>query len=274
MMKLFSKLLIVAAILASGLARADIVVQIHGYLGSANSWENSGINSELRKNGWHKAGNVFMTPYGAMMTQFPENAQEKPIYSVELPSKAPIRVQANILEHMVQDLQKRHPDENITLVGHSAGGIVARLKLVQFGAGNVNRLITIASPHLGTGLATYALKDTSDLLPIDFIKDILGGSVYDTAKSSKGLLVDLQPIRPGSFLDWLNHQSHPDIEYISIIRGQDPYRSGDRIVPGFSQDMNQVAALYGRSKVYYVPTSHYLSPVDGNYLNILLKDKP
>ena len=271
-MKQFLKSLLLATLLASGLAQADIVVQIHGYLGSASSWDYSGINSELSKKRWQKAGNVFMTPYGSMMTQYSEGNSKKPIYSVELPSKAPIMVQANILEQMIQDLQKRHPNEKITLVGHSAGGIVARLKLVKFGAGNVNRLITIASPHLGTGLAVYALKETSDMPPIEFIKDIFGGSTYDTAKSSKGLLVDLVPVRPGSFLDWLNHQPHPGIEYISIIRGQDHVRSGDQIVPGFSQDMNQVAALRGRSKVFFVPTSHYLSPVDGNYLNVLLEN--
>ena len=272
MMKQFLKSLILAAFMVSSMVQADIVVQIHGYLGSASSWDYSGINSELNKKGWHKAGNVFMTPHGAMMTQFPESSGQKPIYSVELPSKTPIMVQANILEQMIQDLQKRHPDENITLIGHSAGGIVARLKLVKFGPGNVNRLITIASPHLGTGLAVYALNETSDMLPIKFIKDIFGGSVYDTARSSKGLLVDLVPVRPGSFLDWLNHQPHPDIEYISIIRGQDYLRSGDSIVPGFSQDMNQVPALGGRSKVYFVPTSHYLNPLDGNYLTTLLEE--
>ncbi len=270
-MKKLSTLLLLVLLFIAVAAKADIVVQIHGYLGSANSWDNSGINTELSKQGWYKAGNVFMTPHGAMMAQYPESSGGKPIYSVELPSRAPIMVQANILEQMIQDLQKRHPEEKITLVGHSAGGIVARLKLVQFGAGNVNRLITIASPHLGTGLAVYALKETSDILPIEFIKDIFGGSVYDTAKSSKGLLVDLVPVRPGSFLDWLNHQPHPDIEYISFIRGEDHIRSGDQVVPGFSQDMNQVTALRGRSKVYFIPTSHYLSPVDGNYLNVLLK---
>ncbi|MEN8123030.1 MAG: hypothetical protein ABFS35_22010, partial [Bacteroidota bacterium] len=32
--------------------------------------------------------------------------------------------------------------------GHSAGGVVSRLTLVQYGVGMVKRLITIAAPHL------------------------------------------------------------------------------------------------------------------------------
>ena len=43
-------------------ARADILVLVHGYLGSADSWEASGINSLLDANGWKRGGLVSSAP--------------------------------------------------------------------------------------------------------------------------------------------------------------------------------------------------------------------
>lgn len=253
-------------------ARADIVVLVHGYLGSPASWDNSAISKQLQQAGWQKAGVIFDTPQGAMLRQHATSSQNNIIYSLLLPSRAPLVHQAELLQRMISDLEKRHPDESIVIIGHSAGGVVARVKLVRYGAGNVSKLITIASPHLGTGLASYALNETHSGGPVGFLKGFFGGEKYDIAKSSTPLLVDLVPARPGSFLNWLNHQPHPEIEYVSVIRGKDAALSGDSIVPGHSQDMNEVFALRGKSQRYYLPTSHGLNPLDGDFLSVLLED--
>lgn len=269
-MKKLLALIFTLFLLVSPTLKADIVVLVHGYLGSSDSWQYSGINNQLAAAGWKHAGDIIDSPIGSLLIGFPETTPDKPIYSVNLPSRAPAGIQADILQNMITDLEKRHPEENITLVGHSAGGVVARLKLVRYGAGQVNRLITIASPHLGTLIAVKALDETHDILPIDIIKSFFGGDLYHTVKSSTGLLVDLVPSHPGSLLYWLNSQPHPQIQYISIIRGLDESRNGDRIIPGFSQDMNNVPALRGKSQRYYLPTEHLLNPYDGDFLAKLL----
>jgi triacylglycerol esterase/lipase EstA (alpha/beta hydrolase family) len=50
----------------------------------------------------------------------------------------------------------------VDFIGHSAGGVVARVALVNYGADTVAWLITIAAPHLGTERASEALDATDD----------------------------------------------------------------------------------------------------------------
>jgi len=257
--------------LATASVKADIVVLVHGYLGSPDSWETSGINTRLQAAGWNRAGVVFSTPAGIMMSKLPTPPKDHQVYSVSLPSRAPVGIQADLLKRMLSDLQKRHPMEEVVLVTHSAGGVVARMALVKYGAGKVSKLITIASPHLGTGLAAYALNETHQSGPVGVLKSFFGGNVYHTAKSSTGLFVDLVPSRPGNMLYWLNSRQHPAIEYISIARGKDININGDQIVPGYSQDMNRIPALHGKSQLYYVNSNHMLNPRDGELLALLLE---
>jgi hypothetical protein len=134
----------------------------------------------------------------------------------------------------------------------------------------VSRLITIASPHVGTARALEALDATHDSGPIGWLKDFFGGGLYHTVKASAPLLADLAPPVPGSPLYWLNAQPHPDIEYVSVIRTTPEGFAGDIVVPGFSQDMNQVPALRGRSRVVAAPSGHELLPGDGLLLAQLL----
>ena len=268
------RLFLALLVLASSPLKAEIVVLVHGYLGSPQSWEHSGINARLQAAGWQRGGVVFHTPAGSMLTRHYTASVDRPIYSVSLPSRAPALLQSDLLHFMITDLEKRHPNEKITLIGHSAGGLMARLKLVRYGAGQVDKLITIASPHLGTIMAIVALEETHDNFPFNILKDIFGGSTYDIVKSSTPLLVDLTPPRPGSLIDWANHQPHPDIEYVSVVRGFDYFRNGDNLIPGFSQDMNNVPALRGKSQVYYLPTGHLLNPHDGEILSLLLESDP
>ena len=79
------------------------------------------------------------------------------------------------------------------------------------------------------------------------------------------MLVDLLPAESGNLLAWMNMQPHPDIAYYSVIR-QLPNVAGDSIVPAYSQDMNNVPALHGRSQTLLVPAGHGLAPQDGTLL--------
>ena len=256
------------AVLSLGV-RADVVLLVHGYLGNAGSWEFSGVNAALAHNGWQPAG-IIIPRNGTMLLPPSAPAAAKKAYTVELPSTAPLMVQSDMVLDALRALKARHGKEPITLVGHSAGGVVARLALVRDQSSGVTRLITIASPHLGTERALEALDATHQGGPIGFVKDVFGGRDYYTVKDSWPVLVDLSPSMPGSMLYWLNGQPHPGIEYVSIVRSA-PFGLGDILVPGFSQDLNNVPPLAGKAKVYVTPAAHALVPADGAMLASLLK---
>ncbi|MDJ0808031.1 MAG: alpha/beta fold hydrolase [Gammaproteobacteria bacterium] len=239
-------------------ASPDILVLVHGYLGNAASWERSGVSAVLHQNGWQRAG--IATPAGMISTA--DIPAGNKLYTVELPSIAPIRVQADVLHTYLYGIQNTHPDEPLVLVGHSAGGVVARLLLIRHGLSNTKALVTIASPHLGTARAIEALDATDDPFPISMMKDFFAGEIYDVVRDSWGVLLDLTPAHPGSLLHWLNQQSHPDIQYISVLR-PGPVGLGDELVPSFSQDMNNVQALAGKSVTHRLPLRHALQPADG-----------
>lgn len=254
---------------------AEITVLVHGYMSNANTWETSGVNDQLRQDGWEYAGTLGYSPTGLLNQTKQLNNAEKRFYSVELPALAPAAIQASWLNAALQQLSSQYPDEAINLVGHSAGGVVARLTLIQYGAGNVTRLITIASPHLGTDKAIKALNASNNSGMFGFIKkavvrDAIGDDLYNTLQHSRGILIDLTPPSPGSMLFWLNAQAHPDIEYVSIVRSSGYNITGDIAVPPFSQDMNQVPVLAGKSRTIIVLQGHQLTPNDGKLLAELL----
>lgn len=250
-------------------ARADVALLVHGYLGNAGSWEFSGINATLARHGWMPAGVIVPGPVGPLLPA-PTPAAARKTYSVELPSTAPLMLQADMLVAALRALKSRHGKEAITLVGHSAGGVVARMALVRGGDSGVTRLITIASPHLGTERALQALDATHDGGPVGFVKDIFGGREYHAVKRSWPVLLDLSPAIPGSALFWLNAQPHPNIQYLSIVRAA-PFGLGDLLVPGFSQDLNNVQQLAGKARTYVVPEGHALTPADGLMLASLMR---
>lgn len=244
-----------------GQARAEVMVLVHGYLGSAASWSESGVLSGLAAQGWKPAG--ILAPVGGavrLLGRVPV-AGEKTVYTVELPSLAPIVVQAQWLGRMLGTLSASAPNEPLWLVGHSAGGVVARALLVMQPNSPARGLITIASPHLGTGRAVQALDYTEDGFPFNMLKSFFSGGTYELLEDSRGVLVDLVPARPGSFLEVLNRQPHPAIRYAAIVR-HGPVGLGDELVPAFSQDLNQVPVLAGRAQRLTAGTGHALVPQD------------
>jgi len=265
-------LLMLAASLLSLTARADVLVLVHGYLGGVQSWDRSGITPILQRHGWQRAGAWVAGPAGIQLIPAQGMQAERKFYAVDLPSEAPILVQVYLLRQILDAIGKQHKDEPVILVGHSAGGVVARAALVRGDVGNVKALITIASPHLGTERAEQALDATDIPFPLSIMTDIFAGDAYETAMRSRSLYVDLVRPRPGSLLYWLNAQPHPDIQYFSIVRGEAGFGRGDYIVPTYSQDMNNIPALRGRSSLIKIPVDHGLEPVDGSVIVNLLSD--
>ncbi|MBF0357910.1 MAG: alpha/beta fold hydrolase [Magnetococcales bacterium] len=257
----------------SGGAKADVLVLVHGYMGSPGSWEESGAVSVMENNGWHRAGIISTDPGGGvhLLPALAGQSKKNKVYIVSLPSKAPIVFQVQHLQLMLEFLNQRHSSEPFILAGHSVGGVVARLALVKGAVPNPKALITIASPHLGTPRAGQALDITDSPWPVEVFKDIFGGPVYHTLKSSRSLYYDISGQWPGSLLYHLNNSPHPDINYISVIRGESFMIWGDSVVPTVSQDMNNVRMLKGKSAVYTTGTGHSLVAGDGFLLTEILK---
>ncbi len=272
--------LLFLGLLASLPVRADVTVLVHGYLGSDRSWVDSGVIAVLQDHGHVLRGTWHPSPQGPVFLPL-DKGPGGTLYTVLLPSIAPIVVQANWLAAYLQEIHRRHPGEPITLVGHSAGGVVARMTLVRHRPASVHRLITIAAPHLGTWRALQALDAVNDDWPPPLhqvrrweVQRRLGEPLYHTLRASRGVLQDLVPARPGTLLYWLNQQPHPDIDYIALIRGGIPHLPSDRLVPPFSQDMRQVPAIGSRARTYTTPPGHLLRPHDGRILAALLASSP
>ena len=267
---IYSRLSLILCLLLPAPVMAEVAVLVHGYHSGAQAWESSGVSSILEQNGWPRAG--LYSGVGSRVQYFAAagNDKQNKTYVVDLPSEAPVMLQADLLSMALNDIRQRNPLEPITLIGHSAGAIVARTALVKGNVNGVIRLISIAGPNLGTERTIQALNATDIPWPFSMVADIFAGGDYKTVKRSRHLLIDLLPATPGTYLGWLNNQPHPEIEYIAIVRGQSLTMSGDWMVPGISQDLNNVVAIAGRAKVITVPSGHELSPIDGaGLVNIL-----
>lgn len=264
-----------ALVFAGPASAGRILVLVHGYLGDSASWQQSGALPVLVQAGWRVAGNWQSTPSGVRLEPVGPPAGEFAINTVDLPSTAPLMEQARFLGGMLGAVAQRHPTDRVDLVGHSAGGVVARLALVNYGAGTVTRLITIAAPHLGTERASQALDATDDSglfggIKRWYVKRKVGDDMYRTLQSSRGVLADLAPPAPGNLLYWLNGRRHPNISYVAVVRGAPYGLPGDQVVPAPSQDLRRVTALNGRATIRVVAGGHELSPQDGLLLSELV----
>lgn len=240
------------------------VVLIHGYLSDGSSWRPLGIVNALQQVGWVDAGHTF--PSGAAVLP-PLNHSQAPthyVYTVTLPSEAILPAQTSWLGTYLQAIHARHPNNDLVLVGHSVGGVVARLAVVSLGI-PIKGLITIASPHLGTDKAEVGIMAHNS--PLGWFAPLFG---WDTLNRSQGLYWDLVREYPGSLLFWLNRQPHPIARYISVVRRGEEIGAGDYLVPAYSQDMNNIIALQGRSEVIFSIGMHALQPADGPLLMTLL----
>lgn len=253
-------------LLLPGMAAAEAMVLIQGYLGEDDPWRRSGVATVLQQGGWQDGGHLLDGPDGVRRNG-PERHSPKSFYTLALPTEAPLLVQERYLQRYMDYLLARHEGESITLVGYSAGGVLARLYMVQHPKVRISALITIASPHLGTGTAEAGLMASQS--PLGWVAPFMGA---DSLNRSQGLYYDLSREQPGNLLFWLNRQPHPQSRYVAVIH-QDGgfFGMGDLVVPQWSQDMNNVATLRGAVVTVPVSGEHMLNATDGSLLLDLLR---
>ena len=130
-------------------AYADTLLLAHGYLGSAQQWQYAGIVEQLNESGWRNAGELKLVNKVVKAKSVTISAPRR-LYSLNLQSEKSIDDQALQLHQYIEYIRQQHFGEQIILVGHSVGGVVARLYMVEHAKNDLIALITIASPHLGT----------------------------------------------------------------------------------------------------------------------------
>jgi len=236
MKKLFLPILLVVGLFSS-FTQAEVLVFVHGYDSHANIWRGKGLFSFLQSEGWQDAGNLIAHPNGIIHQQ-PKELKAYRMVTVDLPSYAPIQEQAVLLAAYIETLRKQDNKQVFTLIGHSIGGVVSRYATVRYPELPVKRLITIASPHLGTGMAELA--ELAAKSPASIVAPVFG---VDIINRSEILMDQLRRQEPGSFLFWLNRQKHPDINYISIIRSHGSLLDKDYYVPSYSQDLRWIPGI-------------------------------
>ncbi len=246
-------------------ARAETLLLIHGHLGGAHNWRGTGIAARLVDAGWHDAGTIGRWRGKVTIRGAPGRAAQR-FYTVQLDGRTRLQAQTTALAGYVTRVLIRHPGSPLILVGHSAGGLVARLFMVQNPRIAVAALITIATPHLGTPLAQFG--ELIEESPLAWLVPYMGANGLG---DSFALYRDLAEERPGNFLYLLNRRPHPPARYISVVRTADDGISGDLLVPDWSQDLRRVAALRGRAHTLREPGTHALSERDATLLIHLLR---
>lgn len=258
------RLLALLLAMVSWSVSAETLLLIPGYLSGGSDWRLSGISTTLITAGWQDGGHLNPSLNSPLVVG-PKSRSSKRFYTVALPTEAPVMVQSRELARYVDFVSQKHPGESLYLVGHSAGGIVARYYMVTHPKQRVAALITIATPHGGTDLAEAGLF--AGQTPLAWMAPLMGA---DEINRSQGLYYDLLPEQPGNLLFWLNRQHHPQAEYVSIVRS-DSGLFGDMVVRPESQDMNFALALRGRSRVIPTASGHSLSFSDGPILREVLR---
>ncbi len=256
----------VLALATPCIATSQVMILLHGHLGSSIDWRISGFTGVLQDAGWRDGGVVDTVQNTVELNPLPTVTPTGTFYALDLPSETSLTVQAARLGTALKHILPRHPGEALLFTGFSAGGVVARLYMVRHPLLPVRALCTIASPHLGTESAEIALLAAES--PVSEYAALFGA---DFINHSQALYKDLVRERPGSFLYRLNREPHPIAQYIAIVRVNSVAEAGDLIVPVYSQDMNNVVALHGHVQTLSGPGVHGILADDARHLLQALK---
>lgn len=240
-------------------AKAETMVLIHGYLSDSASWRKNVLQQPLLATGWRDGGNYSFHIRGVLTPPMQQLQQKgRVFYTVDLPYDASIEQQAIALGTYLHHLYTQR-QEPFILVGHSVGGIVARAYITMKNTQPVHTLITIATPHLGTPVAK--LSKVAAKSPLNIASRMIGAKNW---RHSLALFADIREESQtrGGYLHWLNQLPHPNLHYISVVRDNKSFKKFDFIVPPFSQNMNNVWALRGRSKVVASKGTHFVNHRD------------
>ena len=118
------------------------VVLMHGF----------GMIAALRRNGHLHDQAMFLRERGVIA------------YAPNVPPYNPVPVRASIWQQRIEHVLEETGTEKVNLIAHSMGGLDARYLISSLGFGDrVASLISIASPHHGSSIASFLLEQPDKL---------------------------------------------------------------------------------------------------------------
>lgn len=221
-------LLFTTALLISVLANATTILLVNG-IGSPNKWQETGIYQRLEAT--------------------------YPTKIVSMPYWNSIQNQSKVLNNAIGNI-----DDNVIIVAHSAGGLVARHLLVNYKNKKVTGLITLATPHLGSKTARVS----------DFINNKAPfGNIFtrlfiQDSNRTRNMVSQLKINSP--LITRLRTKPHPDIYYSSIIK------TGGKINNAFAHPYAQnMRNINLKSDVFLSTSGHGLATSDFGLIDKSIK---
>lgn len=103
---------------------------------------------------------------GPLMSALRAEGRDTSVVTLAGDGTGDLRVQAQRLGQAAQAAMERTGAESVDVVGYSAGGVVARLWVRDYGgAESARRVLTLGSPHHGTTVAALATQVVPGLCP-------------------------------------------------------------------------------------------------------------
>src|SRR3989338_4936717 len=90
---------------------AEVMILLHGHLGSSIDWRISGFTGVLQDAGWRDGGVIDTVQNTADFKPLPSADPADTFYALDLPSEAALTVQAARLDAALQRILPRHPLE-------------------------------------------------------------------------------------------------------------------------------------------------------------------
>jgi pimeloyl-ACP methyl ester carboxylesterase len=168
--------------------------------------------------------------YFRELLQFLDAQGVGPAFAPQFPSVfAPIEEFADALEAEIERIAAGTGRAQVILVCHSMGGLAARCYLARKGATRVAKLITIGSPHAGTGLARFAMGENAPQMRVEsaFLTELARGEAgrapcATTAIYSTGDNL-ISPRRSGR-LAWARNLVLADLGHVAMLSSPELHR--------------------------------------------------
>ncbi len=136
--------------------------------------QSQGTSKEIQPVSQSTPGPVLLVPgYGGATSALEElaarlQARGRDATVVQLPGNATgdMHDQANALGDAADAAMESTGATSVDVVGHSAGGVVARLWVSESGGSVTRRVVTLGSPHHGTSIAALARDLVPDSCPV------------------------------------------------------------------------------------------------------------
>lgn len=221
------------------------ILLIHGLGGTGKGWIDDGLVDFLAVNHLRYGGEIRAPEPGTpSLTGATVSPAEGDVFVLHVSdSYAGLELWKVELQRAIRAVRQWTGAPEVTLVAFSAGGVAARTYLIDHPQDHgVRKLVTVASPHLGSELATLAerIRGVRDQPGVD---DLVVRIEKQTGQRLHApLLYQLRPPPQGTFLQELAAAPHPeDVEYFCVLS------VGEPPIEGREELRSEVAQLRGGS---------------------------